>query len=314
MSKGRPWTDEDREILRSEYRIKGPELLARELNRSIESIRSQAFKLKLLSPHTWTEEEDKIIKDNYLNKSVKEIQIILPNRSYRTITLRAISLGIHKFARPSYRINEEFFEEINNESAYALGVVASDGNIIIRNTGSWNFKITSKDKDWLISIRDLMGSDMHLKPATGQWGHLAWDLIITRRKMVQDLMNLGLTPKKSLIIRFPDIAEEFVPDFMRGYHDGNGCFSFSRNHKRIVLRSSVASSLEFLQGWIKWLHEFGIETEAIPHKMKTKIHALYLSEKYAIQFGDLIYSRPGIRLERKYQKYVEGKELFESRN
>lgn len=314
MSKGRFWTEEEIRILKDEFRTKPAHELATDMGRSEDSIRMKAFTLGLIAPRTWLPEEETILKENYLNNSVKELKKLLPTHSEKAITLRAFELGVGKYKRPSYKINERFFEEINDASAYVLGVIAADGNIIIRDEGSWNFKITSKDKEWLIAIRDLMGSDMKLKPVTGQWGHLAWDLIITRRKMVLDLVGLGITPKKSLTIEFPDIPKEYIPDFMRGYHDGNGCFSFHKNHDRIVLRSSLASSLEFLQAWVKWLHEFGIDTEAIPHKMKTKIHAFHLSEKYAVQFGDLIYSKPGIRLERKYLKYIEGKKLLETRN
>jgi hypothetical protein len=312
MSKGPFWTEDDLEILKNEYKTNGAAVLEKKLGRSAGAIRLKACKLGLKSPHTWEEYEDDVIRAHYLTKSIQEIRELIPHRSYRVITLRAQSLGIHKFKRPIYTTDEKFFEKINNDSAYVLGVIASDGNLTIRENGSWNFKITSKDKEWLLAIRDLMGSNMKLKPVVGQWGHLAWDLIITRRKMIKDLMALGITPKKSMTLQFPNIQDEYVPSFMRGYHDGDGSFSFYRNHKRVVLRSITAGNITFLTTWKEWLNKFGIDTESNIHITKSKIHVLHLSERNSVEFGNMIYNVPGIRLERKYKKYIEGKRLFET--
>ena len=157
-----------------------------------------------------------------------------------------------------------------------------------------------------------MKSNMKLKPVVGQWGHLAWDLIITRRNMINDLLGLGITPKKSMTLRFPEIPPEYVPSFMRGYHDGDGSFSFHKNHNQITLRSITAGNFVFLMAWKDWLNKLGIDTKASIHFTKSKIHVLHLSERNAIEFGDMIYSAPGLRLERKYKKYLDGKSLFQN--
>ena len=45
--------------------------------------------------------------------------------------------------------------------------------------------------------------------------------------MIQDLINLGLIPRKSLRLRLPEMPTEHFEFFTRGYFDGDGCVHVS---------------------------------------------------------------------------------------
>lgn len=53
---------------------------------------------------------------------------------------------------------------------------------------------------------------------------LTWclSLKLNQKKMVRDLLELGILPRKSLNLRFPDIPDQHLNHFIGGYFDGDG--------------------------------------------------------------------------------------------
>ena len=50
--------------------------------------------------------------------------------------------------------------------------------------------------------------------------------------MYEDLIRLGVTPRKSLTLKFPKIPIKLVNHFIRGYFDGDGCVRVSIENGR----------------------------------------------------------------------------------
>lgn len=67
--------------------------------------------------------------------------------------------------------------------------------------------------------------------------------------MKEQLINLGCVPNKSLILKFPSLnifqEKKLVYAFIRGYVDGDGCLTFSKNGK---LNLSIVGTYDFLLG------------------------------------------------------------------
>lgn len=62
--------------------------------------------------------------------------------------------------------------------------------------------------------------------------------------MYNDLCNHGCVDRKSKIIRMPNIPENLIRHFIRGYFDGDGsvCFYFAtKAHKHRTLTTSFTS-------------------------------------------------------------------------
>jgi len=69
------------------------------------------------------------------------------------------------------------------------------------------------------------------------------------------LVELGLTPKKSKNMKFPDIPEKYLGSFVRGYFDGDVCVSLEKakgsgDFKRLRIIFTSGSKL-FLLNYLK---------------------------------------------------------------
>ena len=62
----------------------------------------------------------------------------------------------------------------------------------------------------------------------------------TAKKIFKDLIKLGVTPRKSLTLKFPTfLNEDLMRHFIRGYFDGDGCIWDGKRQKRIVKDKTV---------------------------------------------------------------------------
>jgi hypothetical protein len=116
-----------------------------------------------------------------------------------------------------HKVNENFFKEWTHEMAWVLGLFITDG-CVQKQTHSISF--TQKDERILRLIADFMGADYILT----QKGHThrTPTLIINSKKIKKDLSLMEVTSKKSLIVPFPNVPDEFLPSFIRGVIDGDG--------------------------------------------------------------------------------------------
>jgi intein-encoded DNA endonuclease-like protein len=218
--------------------------------------------------------------------------------------------------RKKYTINEDFFKEITNESAYVLGLIASDGCIIKRNNkqhgNEQSFVITSTDTEIVETTKKLMESTHKIveQEQLGYGTKRIYHFRVYNKNIVSDLENIGIHQRKSLTIQFPVIDMEYVPDFMRGFHDGNGSFFISK--KRNILTSNVVSTLELLTTWKQKLSILGINTNAIPSmcgRPHERLRQFILSGQHAMKFGEIIYYDENIpKLTRKYNIWKKYKQ------
>jgi len=108
------------------------------------------------------------------------------------------------------------------EFAYAIGLITTDGSL--SNDGR-HFDLTSKDKEQLENFKECLGLKVRIgskspkkdgeKVARVQFG----DVLFFRF-----LLGIGLTPAKTKTIGSLDIPKKYFFDFLRGHHDGDGCF------------------------------------------------------------------------------------------
>ncbi len=117
--------------------------------------------------------------------------------------------------------------------AYVLGFWYADG--YMRHDRSYRVAFFSNDYDHLAAIASTMGSSAPIRQA-----HKGIDcgvLYLHSKKLYFDLMSLGGVRRKSTRLNFPAMREEYMPDFLRGYFDGDGSVHYinyiaTKNHKR----------------------------------------------------------------------------------
>src|SRR5580692_2106579 len=108
--------------------------------------------------------------------------------------------------------------------AYVLGFFAADGNMIRNRRGACFISFHITDKDVLLKIRSVLGSDHAIGVRLPQKEHwrTGYRLQVGSKDFFEDILRLGLTPHKSLSMKMPLVPKEYFGDFVRGYFDGDG--------------------------------------------------------------------------------------------
>lgn len=149
-----------------------------------------------------------------------------------------------------YFYDENYFEKIDSEEkAYFLGFIFSDGSVIYNTKKSLykvSLKLHTKDKHILESFIKSIKGEMKI------WEHgqrEMGEVNLSGKKITNDLIKLGVTPKKSFTLQYPNIEENLERHFLRGYFDGDGCIRINidkrDNNKRGDLRI-VSGSIDML--------------------------------------------------------------------
>ena len=164
--------------------------------------------------------------------------------------------GLTLIAR-KYFIDENYFETIDNEEkAYWLGFLAADGTIRLRHGGAEKkkrgssivLKLADKDKHHVDRFQKIFGIESrmthHRDYTTTRSGKESYSdncrVSINSNKLVEDIIDKGVTPRKSFTLGRPNIKDEYHNHFIRGYFDGNGHISFS-------LKESTESDREVIK-------------------------------------------------------------------
>ena len=143
-----------------------------------------------------------------------------------------------------YRVNDGFFKKWSRSSAYVLGFWFADGYI---GAGKNIFSIcqNTKDKYILTGILEKMKSNYPVSDYhCGKKIHYS-KIVIRSDQIFKDVIRLGGKPNKSLDVKFPNVPKKYLPDFIRGLWDGDGCVY---NGGRTTPQSNIVSaSFKFIK-------------------------------------------------------------------
>jgi hypothetical protein len=192
-----------------------------------------------------------------------------------------------------YTLNEDYFKSWSNNMAYILGFFCADGFISSRFQ---QIGFAQKDKDILEQIKIELQSNqpLHLNKKTG-----VYMLNINSTIIKNDLIdNYGLTPNKSFDLILPDVPEEYISHYIRGYFDGDG----NINYKKYCV-SFVGGSQQFMQTFKERLELLGF----LPYiKNKGKHYRLFITGRRSIKlFSEFIYKDKQLYLKRKYEMFQQ---------
>jgi hypothetical protein len=217
-----------------------------------------------------------------------------------------------------YLVNEDFFKKWSKEMAYVLGLWWADGWIIEnKKIKCFAIALHKKDKSLLDMVLKAMEANYKLYDHVG-----CYVFQFNSKKIVDDIKKLGGTTKKSLTVKFPDIPQPYLRDFIRGYFDGDGSISHIKTNDRYS-SNFTSGSYDFIYSLREHIinNVEGISCSIITYKPrkfiiknkhwsgKNNYYVLNLGFKDTVLLGEYLYEEGGIRMERKYVKYTEAVKL-----
>ena len=206
------------------------------------------------------------------------------------------------------RLSSIFSKIDSEEKAYWLGFLAADGCI------SGNYIVITlqgKDIEHLEKFRKFLNvTDTKIqkyKRDNREYCRFS----IANKQMANDLKQLGIVENKSLILMPPNIPPEFEMDWIRGFFDGDGGLSYSKNSNR--WQSYANSTKEVLQ-WVCDKLNLNIKPFNQQHYGKLdnvwRIH--FNGRRNVYSAWNKIYkdNSATIYLERKYNLYQKLRDSF----
>lgn len=194
-------------------------------------------------------------------------------------------------------VNENYFKKWNPDMAYILGLWFADGNIY-RNR--FSITLQSKDRDLLLLIKKRMGSTHKLYNINNLKAN---SLEIRNINIVRDIIKLGGKPNKSLTIKFPDIPKKYLPDFIRGYFDGNGSI-YKDVYNKTWNIEVVSGSKKFIKRMTKILKVEIPNLRGVIRERNNNGNTIRFSANNARRLGIFMYNtKSNLKLKRKYKLF-----------
>lgn len=193
-----------------------------------------------------------------------------------------------------YNINQDYFKTWSRNMAYLFGFWFADGCIY----GGRMFDITvhKKDKYILKKFADELGFEGNLYDYVDRQ---AARINFSCKVIYDDIVSLGGKERKSLDCCFPSIPKEYLPDFIRGYFDGDGCACLCKNNR--IQTGFTSGSPAFLEELHKILKiEAGITGGSLSG------FQLSFGKRDSLLLGKYMYeNNPELYLKRKRDKFLK---------
>jgi hypothetical protein len=219
----------------------------------------------------------------------------------------------------SYRFNEDYFENIDtNEKAYFLGYIGADGNVRYRKRKNgiskcFTIELQYKDKYILERFKEELEGEFKIHEVNAKDSHKC-RIEFINNKFCNDLSKYGIEPRKNIHYEPKNIPKEFIPAFIKGFFDGDGCISGTKvddeNIYKIGEYTIATSGNRDLMVWIKnELEKLGIHCVVYQNyregKYKNYDHFMLKITRLSSRYKFCkICSEIGIGLERKNKRYL----------
>ena len=269
-----------------------------------------------------------------INFSIEEIQDIIlkynNNWSQRKISefynvsrivikrvLQEENISIRKRTN-KYYANYDAFENIDStEKAYWLGFLAADGcNYQRAENASIILTIHQKDREHLEKFKKFCNTNAKIIDYIQNDGYSnntpMSKIVLNSMKMSNDLIDKGIVPKKSLILKKPNISKDFFYPYICGYFDGDGSISKSNQNNNYLI--NIQGTKETLL-WINDLLNISDRLEKRNKNDNKNSYYLRCGGVYKpYQILNKIYYSCDIHLERKFNIFKNLETVVLSRN
>lgn len=213
------------------------------------------------------------------------------------------------------RFDETVFDSIDTEEkAYWLGFIYADGCVYCDSKGKYRFELGLKWNDYnhLLKFSNFLKLDRsHIKKKEIHLNNKIFyscRICLSAQYFCNVLISLGCSQRKSLTLKFPEEtifkSKDLIRHFIRGYFDGDGCFSYRKVTHKDVFKPfiSMLGTSEFLQKLSTYITPYTTITSDKRRSEHTNI--LNIRTNGNTEFCKFIYDNSTVYLDRKYNRYL----------
>lgn len=252
-----------------------------------------------------------------------------------TVSRYMEEFGLIPNKKVSYNCNHKTFSIDSEISFYLAGFIAADGCIKSKKgttSKSLYIGLSNKDRKHLEKIRDTLGAehpigDYEVKNSkkNPKWNDtICSSITITSAQIYSDLQRFNITERKTHTLTLPDWMRDHPlrHHFIRGYIDGDGCFSsaIGRNRKVRQVFFSVRGTTQFLTSLRSILEaDLNLEERTKDIRINNGIGVLeYGGNRVCKALAEYLYRDSTIYLDRKKEAAFafqdwDTKEFFEDK-
>jgi hypothetical protein len=216
----------------------------------------------------------------------------------------SVSLQGRQLTARKLPINSNYWKTDGFAEAYWAGFIAADGSV--SEDGRLEIGLQASDERHLIKLKEALGSQHKIEHKLANRKYPSVYFRPRDSEIVSDLRDIyNIVPRKSLIYEMPPwiTKTEYMPHFMRGYIDGDGCIHIGDPSHSITITSGSSNFSTSVSEWLNYL--------GIPHgKHTTKDNCTNVtvgSKSGILKLLSVLYddSTESTRLDRKFVKYKD---------
>lgn len=255
---------------------------------------------------------------------VKLCEMFHIGRGHFTKQIKDLGFEVHNYQNESC-IDESVFEKIDTEEkAYWLGFLYADG-YVAKDRFTVSISLKEEDRNHLYKFKKFLNAPnkigfkkvcLYNKNTDEVKEYPTATFSINRKKIHEDLIDKGCIPQKTFKLKFPSeetLPQNLIRHFVRGFVDGDGYIGIDiQSEKACYPRLNITcASADFLLNLVKAM---SWECKALRSKQNNKAFQMEWHSYKTFEMLETLYENATIYLDRKYQRYLELKEIMKLKN
>lgn len=219
-----------------------------------------------------------------------------------------------------YPFNEKFFDIIDTEEkAYFLGLMMADGYNNIKRYAI-RLVLQKGDKDIIEKFYKIIECKRPLiinqRSKNDPKRQDTCELYLTSQHMSKKLQELGCDRGKTYNLEFPNVSKvpfNLIRHFIRGFFDGDGCFTWKSKGKTYTHTVSMAVTVNFGKIFKQIVEKelnINCSNRNLILQSGNVMSSIIMNNIHARKFMEWIFKDATIYLDRKYIHYNTFKEKF----
>lgn len=268
-----------------------------------------------------TAEQKQEIRDFYLSKPMTLAQLAA-HYNLSSPTVGKILGDIPRYSKARLNnpdLKERFFAAIDNEEkAYFLGLLISDGNVFKEENSSSNrqasisITLDLKDEYMLQKFKEVVGTNTSI----GHDGRGCGQIAVRSDLMADDLAKYGVIPRKTLHTYLPQIDAQYRSHLVRGIFDGDGSIQAKSNPNdqgRYLHALSFCGTHQLMSDIADLCNDIGLNhiPRVYDYKDKNLSDLKIQNKDDMFIFGEWMYHDATIFLTRKHDTYLAFKDHYQ---